>query len=261
MNDFTSYPTLYATFPLCHPTGHSDDYRKLPRPVGSIAYVKSGHGYYETPDGDFTLTTGDILFVPKGGTYISHWETDVHILAFQFRISDNAFNGYRCLVQHWKACEEEYAIFQNMLSEGTSIGQKEVCFTEHILFYQLLERIWPKLRWTEQPKMLPQIVEAAAYLRNHHTEKLSIPELAQHFNMSSSYFYACFQSSMGVSPLEYQKRYRVTLAQQLLSEYPNLTIGEISDQLGFSSESYFRRVFSSVTGISPREYRKQGGGI
>ena len=45
-------------------------------------------------------------------------------------------------------------------------------------------------------------------------------------------------------------------AQQLLEDRPALSIEEISDLAGFSSSSYFRRVFREVTGQSPRAYRK-----
>ena len=36
----------------------------------------------------------------------------------------------------------------------------------------------------------------------------------------------------------------------------DLSIENISEQVGFESAAYFRRVFKKVTGKSPREYRK-----
>lgn len=50
---------------------------------------------------------------------------------------------------------------------------------------------------------------------------------------------------------------RMDLATTLLEQLDALTIDEISQKLGFSSQQYFAKVFKSFYGVSPLEYRKK----
>ena len=45
------------------------------------------------------------------------------------------------------------------------------------------------------------------------------------------------------------------MARRYLSE-TGMTIAEISDKLGFSSQRYFSTAFKRATGLSPSEFRK-----
>ena len=64
-------PTLewIADYHLGH--GHSDDFLSSPRPIGSIAFCAEGTADYLSLGKRFTLTEGDILFIPQGHTYRS----------------------------------------------------------------------------------------------------------------------------------------------------------------------------------------------
>lgn len=48
--------------------------------------------------------------------------------------------------------------------------------------------------------------------------------------------------------------------EELLIQNPQMTIDEISEASGFESSIYFRRVFKSITGMSPTNYRKNERG-
>ena len=49
---------------------------------------------------------------------------------------------------------------------------------------------------------------------------------------------------------------RVQLASKALRETAK-TVLEISEECGFSSASYFSKVFRDVTGLTPKQYQKQ----
>ena len=51
-------------------------------------------------------------------------------------------------------------------------------------------------------------------------------------------------------------RYRVEEAKRLMSENPDLKMGDISSRCGFSSPSVFSRTFTSIAGQSPSEWVK-----
>jgi AraC-like DNA-binding protein len=58
--------------------------------------------------------------------------------------------------------------------------------------------------------------------------------------------------------MEYILATRIVLAKEMLQK-TDLTVGEISERCGFSSISYFCRVFKQDTGRTPLGFRKSGG--
>ena len=53
--------------------GAVNDYRQIPRPFSSIAYIYSGGASFQQGDKSGIVTTGDIYYIPRGATYISYW--------------------------------------------------------------------------------------------------------------------------------------------------------------------------------------------
>jgi AraC-like DNA-binding protein len=64
-----------------------------------------------------------------------------------------------------------------------------------------------------------------------------------------------FKDEMGVSLSAYIERQIMHEASRLLLQ-SKLTVGEVSERLGFCDQFYFSRRFSAFFGISPREFRK-----
>ena len=60
--------------------------------------------------------------------------------------------------------------------------------------------------------------------------------------MSDDYLTYCFRQELGMTPIAYLNRYRVTQAKRLLKE-TDKTITEIALDVGFSDSGYFSRVF------------------
>lgn len=61
---------------------------------------------------------------------------------------------------------------------------------------------------------------------------------------------------MGISVREYTMQKKIEKAKEYL-KYSNLTIQDISDELGFNTASHFGRAFKEQTGVSPGEYRER----
>jgi AraC-type DNA-binding domain-containing proteins len=76
--------------------------------------------------------------------------------------------------------------------------------------------------------------------------------------MSEDYLTHCFRQELGTTPVEYLNRYRVLQARRLLVE-SDKSITNIALEVGFSSSSYFSRVFRKEVGLSPEAYRRLGG--
>jgi AraC-like DNA-binding protein len=92
------------------------------------------------------------------------------------------------------------------------------------------------------------------FMKEHLREPLQIATLAAVVNLSRSHYTTLFRRVTGYAPLRYLNHLRMQRAVQLLNT-TNLSIKEISDQLGFSDQFYFSRAFSKMHGHAPTEHR------
>jgi AraC-like DNA-binding protein len=92
--------------------------------------------------------------------------------------------------------------------------------------------------------------DVSAYLY----EKTSPAAIAHRLGMSASYLCRHFKQETGKTISAYINEVKMTEGKRLL-ESTDLSLVEISAQLGYSSQNYFHRVFKKTTGLTPAEYR------
>jgi AraC-like DNA-binding protein len=100
----------------------------------------------------------------------------------------------------------------------------------------------------------PVITKAKQYISEHHTEDLSLGQVAAAMHTSIFYFCKLFRKITGTTFTEFVSRTRVEKAKHLLLN-PNLRVSEIAYEVGFQSLTHFNRVFRKVMGESPTDYR------
>ena len=105
-----------------------------------------------------------------------------------------------------------------------------------------------------------RVKEMISFLEEHYNEKLSLKEIAQSARLGERECGRCFSRSIGMTPIDYLNRYRIRQAARLIVQSTD-PIGQIADQCGFSSDSYFGKMFRKQIGCSPREYRKRKGRV
>jgi AraC-like DNA-binding protein len=94
------------------------------------------------------------------------------------------------------------------------------------------------------------------YLSKNLHIKLSLDNMAKHFNMSKYHFCRTFSEKLKATPFDYIKIEKVEIAKKMLL-HTNDSIAEISNYLCFYDQGYFSNVFKSVVGCSPRKFRKE----
>ena len=122
-----------------------------------------------------------------------------------------------------------------------------------LLFLSELERQLKRNRSTG--KYHPFIDLLAKHLRESPEEPLNTAEKAAECGLSECYFITLFKQYTGLAPHQYRLRELVNKACVLLQD-TTMTIQEISYTLGIDDPLYFSRLFRSLQGISPRNYRK-----
>jgi AraC-like DNA-binding protein len=141
--------------------------------------------------------------------------------------------------------------------ESVVLGGDDACSAMDAMgrFLHILATLFPRMRFDSYQTVDERIVNAVRYIESHYDTPLRVPELASACHISPSYFYECFKSQMGVSPIEYKNRILIAHARRSLIDHPETPIEELSERLGSESSIYFRRLFKRFTGKTPREYR------
>jgi AraC-like DNA-binding protein len=104
-------------------------------------------------------------------------------------------------------------------------------------------------------KFSSDIQNTLVYLRNNFQNRIQVKELADKVGLSYTGFLWKFEKQVGITPSEYLASIRMRYAKHLLTEGA-LSIGQISEQCGYSNPYYFTNVFKSTFGVSPTAFKK-----
>jgi AraC-like DNA-binding protein len=103
-------------------------------------------------------------------------------------------------------------------------------------------------------KKLEHLQPVFDLLEKSFAHPLTVQDAARACAMSSSHFMRLFKVTVGQSFCSYLTSFRIAKAQHMLMD-KEVPIAEISQQLGFCSQSYFGEVFRALVGTTPRNYR------
>ncbi len=131
------------------------------------------------------------------------------------------------------------------------------------LLFQIIHELFEKykLDYNKVRQQFPQyqkgkINRILNYIQLHYSENLSLPELAECFNMSETYLSRYFKRKTGQTYKVYLNEIRVQNAMvDLIQTEKNITMIALDN--GFSTPSAFDRCFKSRFEMTPSEFRKE----
>jgi len=171
-----------------------------------------------------------------------------------------------------KNSDIEIIIFHKDTDNGKAFIQKikklgALQVHEHVEFEtrNLLSEMW-QLLLKEIQNNVPERIHSfqrqnrirymLSYINQHFNEKITLKALAESALISEREAIRCFKKNVGKAPFDYLTEYRVNKSRELLSG-TDLTMTEIAMDTGFTSSSYYGKVFHRYFGMSPMQYRKQ----
>jgi AraC family transcriptional regulator len=149
-------------------------------------------------------------------------------------VSELKSSGWDCCLSMWG----EWATLGFHLIRQTAAGQVSP-----------KRRVVPALR----RDIMKKIVN---YIHNHLEQDLSLAKLAFIAKISLYHFARQFKKSVGAPPHRYVIQCRIEKAKQLLAD-KDLSITEITHQIGLQSQSHFTHLFHQSVGLTPSAYRNQ----
>jgi AraC family transcriptional regulator of arabinose operon len=97
-------------------------------------------------------------------------------------------------------------------------------------------------------------LKARDFLDASYDRPLLLREIADAVGASVSHVQRCFRAQHGTTIVGYVQARRLARARELLLA-SDLAIGEVAFASGFNEQSYFTRIFTRETGLSPSRYR------
>ena len=88
---------------------------------------------------------------------------------------------------------------------------------------------------------------------NYGNTMMNVSAIADSFDISIAYLSRIFKKYHGINISEFITNYRLDRAKELLAE--EKLVGEVVDECGFGSLRTFLRVFKTVEGITPGQYK------
>ena len=138
----------------------------------------------------------------------------------------------------------EYKLEKSELEKIKSISNLAEIVLKHLLTENIL-----KFDYDET------LQKALTYIDANLDKDLSIKSISKGINVSKSALYSKFHSLLNCTIGEHINKRRIEKSIQILID-TNLSIEEVSQSTGFSSASYFTKIFKQHTGITPLKYRK-----
>ena len=221
--------------------------QNYPIKKGGLCFIGENHFHYTLPD--------DPALYERSKLFLSSEALDKLLLLFPEELDMSAvFNPNALVYTQLEAGEQQYV--EQILSNMQRYAHNER-YLEPVLksgFMALLVCLHKnQLQVKATPKdMIPK---AVAYINQHIAEEISIDDICRQIHISKYHFCRQFKKVTGITVMDYILKTRIVAAKSNLSDTA-LPISEISNRCGFSSASYFSRVFKEHTGQTPLQYRK-----
>ncbi|WP_434753228.1 response regulator transcription factor [Paenibacillus amylolyticus] len=111
----------------------------------------------------------------------------------------------------------------------------------------------------EEVKLSPLVRRARQLIQEEYAEReLTLESLASRLQVSAVYLSRVLKKELNDSFVTLVTRARIRKAAQLLDS-TSLPIHSIAERVGYDTQHYFSTAFKKTMGISPAQYRKNGG--
>ena len=225
---------------------HKDGFVRVePRYYAALSYRVKGSGVFKIGEKSFTVTEGDVLFIPADVAYEVDYSASESIVA-----NLPCCNYTEPELFSFKNPAEGAILFSELLEEwqkNHSVNRAKS------MIYSILDKIDSAQRLSDESSAFALCLE---YIEEHFCEpELDVTEVCRVGFISRSSLQREFFARYGISPKQYVIKLRMNKALRLLIEN-RLLIKEIAASCGFADEKYFSRAFGRHYGTSPSEMRR-----
>jgi LacI family transcriptional regulator len=101
----------------------------------------------------------------------------------------------------------------------------------------------------------PTLQKALNFIHSNIQSQINVADVARTMGISRRWLFSLFHEQFGKTPHDYLADIRIRLAKELLTQLPLLSLKDIAHRCGFANTDRLNKVFTRVTGCSPRKFR------
>ena len=260
-----------TTFPENHPRITSFKINEYDNVYSSHTHYSGAHELLYVLEGRMTLHLGenleyragpgDFLIIPAGTPHRDEFAVlkglRIHLIIFKWDAEEyfkyvncrTLFNLPSDVRSEARRRLEFIRAHWNSGAEGVFSASLQL-YSILSLFYFAGEETAPKVPVPSAAEVMQRVKH---FLDQNCNSQITLKDAAEFANLSPSYLSRLFHHEFGVSFNAYLTARRLESARHLL-QTTRLQIAEIASRCGFSSSSYFIKVFRTHYGVTPKNH-------
>ena len=238
-----------------------------------LLYITRGAIKCDLASAELILRPGDILFLNSNVPHKTESiENGTDCALFQFQNLSLSDSHLKHLAEFLNLTGESVFVFrsgdpdydeiqQHLTAIARASASKGAAYEFYIAsgIYAVLavlhrKKLLSSAQELVNPELLKKILPVFPYIDENYSEHLSLEDLARCVNFHKAYFCRLFKQATGITVVDYLNFVRIREAEALLRS--NMSAIEASYLVGFSSPSYFTKIFKKYRLCSPSTYKK-----
>ena len=233
-----------------------------------LFFVTSGTGKMTLVGEEIPLSVGDLMIVNASLPHIEvgQYEFSYYCLGItSLHFPTTAQNSKIPLGESWQEVRGWLnKMYEALASDCEFCNETVASYLQLLIIFLCSSSFWENKLVTfstNKAQVEPVIKNKAAcaeivrsYIDANTREDITLEQLAAMAFVSKQHLMRQFKAYMGYSPMQYQKRKRITLSfYNLMHRRDSIT--KIANYVGFKSAYAYIKFFKEVTGYTPQEFR------
>ncbi|OXS80131.1 helix-turn-helix transcriptional regulator [Domibacillus enclensis] len=234
----------------------------------SIHIVIDGHGFVELQGDKHRLSRGDafLYFPMQEQMYYSSKEEPWSVLWVHFYgeglntlLSSRGF--HRLSLWHIQDLSPLLHTHEQLLQEAEAhhyLQQQQLSTLTYAFLtaFMIQAEPWSTEKPTDQDNRIQSLLPL---MQQQSCEPFELDYWAEKAGVSSYYFCRLFKQAVQMTPMAFITLCRLQQCKQWLLDHEEMKVQDIAEKAGYSSTSYFNKLFLKQEGITPTRYRELHG--
>lgn len=236
-----------------------------------LIQIYEGDFVCRVADKDYRATAGQVIFVNSRVPHETFRHTPCRTGLLQFRESEFSEGELSRIVRYSLRFQSQlshpvavfdspylFAVLEELMSEERQKAPSYEMFVKagvyRALGYLYREGVLSDAERMSNTREVQRILPLLSYVNENFAEDITLERASEMLGFDRSYFCRIFKAATGATFTEYLNFVRICKAEKRLQKTRD-SILEVSEAVGFSSVSYFNRIFRKYRNCSPRFYR------
>lgn len=150
----------------------------------------------------------------------------------------------------YEQCQDKFIFYSFINKIIESKSKANLIKNYNDVFHVILEQ---KKGYKEVENRI--ILKVIHYIQLNYNKEITLSDAAEIVGVTPEYLSKLFCQEININFVVFLRNYRISAAKRMLLSDDYL-VQEVAEKVGFKDPKYFNKVFKSVCGVTPSEYRK-----